>query len=86
MAAYYHVESEEELLKLEGNAVLAEIVVPQPEAGPWEQRLEELITAQRRASPLTNKKRPQLTGRNDPGVKHLPELLSRTYRNRVPRP
>src|SRR5690349_17836827 len=45
MAAYYYVESKEELLKLVGNAVLAEIAVPQPDAGPWERRLEELIIA-----------------------------------------
>jgi AcrR family transcriptional regulator len=49
MAAYYYVDSKDDLLKLVGNAVLSKVVVPPPEAGTWEQRLEELITTQRLA-------------------------------------
>lgn len=47
MAAYYYVDSKEDLLKLVGNAVLAEVAVPA--TGTWEQRLEDLITVQRQA-------------------------------------
>ncbi len=49
MAAYYHVENKDDLLKLVGDAVLSKVVVPPPESGTWEQRLEELVTMQRQA-------------------------------------
>uniref|UniRef100_UPI001CA49814 hypothetical protein n=1 Tax=Mycobacterium marinum TaxID=1781 RepID=UPI001CA49814 len=35
--------------------------------------------------PTTTKELTATSG-NTPGVKHLPELLSHTYRNRVPKP
>ncbi|PXX01644.1 TetR/AcrR family transcriptional regulator [Mycolicibacterium moriokaense] len=49
MAAYYHVESKDDLIRLVGDAVLSEVAVPRPAAGTWDVRLEELITKQREA-------------------------------------
>lgn len=49
MAAYYHVENKDELLRLVGDAVLSEVAVPPPATGSWDVRLEELITKQREA-------------------------------------
>lgn len=49
MAAYYHVENKDELIRLVGDAVLAEVAVPPPTAGTWDVRLAELITKQREA-------------------------------------
>jgi AcrR family transcriptional regulator len=49
MAAYYHVENKDELIRLVGDAVLSEVAVPPPSVGSWDVRLEELITKQREA-------------------------------------
>jgi len=49
MAAYYYVESKDDLLRLVGNHVWGSVVVPPREAGPWHERLRALMIAERDA-------------------------------------
>src|SRR5207302_6834743 len=42
MAAYYHVPDKRSMLELVGDAVMAQVEVPPPEAGPWDERLRLL--------------------------------------------
>lgn len=48
MAAYYHVGGKDNLLRLVGNSVLAEVVVP-AQTEPWQARLRALMVGQREA-------------------------------------
>ncbi len=43
MAPYWHVADKRELLDLVAREVLAEVEVPAPDAGPWEDRLRAVI-------------------------------------------
>ncbi|WP_051163133.1 mycofactocin system transcriptional regulator MftR2 [Nocardia brevicatena] len=43
MAPYYYVADKRELLDLVASAALAGVRKPPPEAGPWQQRLRELV-------------------------------------------
>ena len=43
MAPYWHVADKRELLDLVAREVLAEVEVPAPDAGPWEDRLRTVI-------------------------------------------
>jgi TetR/AcrR family transcriptional regulator, tetracycline repressor protein len=45
MAPYWHVADKQELLDLVAREVLAEVAVPAPESGPWEDRLRAVIDA-----------------------------------------
>jgi TetR/AcrR family transcriptional regulator, tetracycline repressor protein len=50
MAAYYYVQSKDELLRLVGNHVWGHVQVPPPEAGPWYKRLRAVLIAERLAT------------------------------------
>jgi TetR/AcrR family tetracycline transcriptional repressor len=45
MAAYWYVDDKQQLLDLVAKKVLAEVRLPDPDSGPWEQRLREVIGA-----------------------------------------
>jgi AcrR family transcriptional regulator len=49
MAAYYHVNNKDDLLRLVGNHVWGSLEVPPPGAGPWYERLRTAMTAERHA-------------------------------------
>jgi AcrR family transcriptional regulator len=49
MAAYYYVESKDDLLRLVGNSLLAKVRVPSEDSGTWDQRLRSLLHDQRSA-------------------------------------
>jgi AcrR family transcriptional regulator len=50
MAAYYYVQSKDELLCLVGNHVWAGVRVPPPDTGSWYERLRAVLIAERRAT------------------------------------
>ena len=45
MAAYSHVADKQQLLDLVAREVLSEVEVPEPDSGPWEDRLRAVIEA-----------------------------------------
>jgi TetR/AcrR family tetracycline transcriptional repressor len=47
MAAYYHVRSKDDLLRLVGNSMLAQVQTPSADAGTWDERLRALLHEQR---------------------------------------
>jgi AcrR family transcriptional regulator len=47
MAAYYYVDSKDDLLRLVGNHVWGSIKVPSMESGPWHERLRAVVLAER---------------------------------------
>jgi AcrR family transcriptional regulator len=49
MAAYYYVEGKDDLLRLVGNHVWAEVEVPPAGAEPWYERLRAAVIAEREA-------------------------------------
>lgn len=49
MAAYYYVESKDDLLRLVGDSLLAQVKVPKEGAGTWDERLRKLLRDQRNA-------------------------------------
>jgi AcrR family transcriptional regulator len=49
MAAYYYVESKDDLLRLVGNHVYGSIELPPPSSGLWYERLRSLVIAERDA-------------------------------------
>lgn len=49
MAAYYYVESKDDLIRLVGNHVWAAVAVPAAESGPWYDRLRAAVVAEREA-------------------------------------
>jgi len=49
MAAYYYVDSKDDLLRLAANHVWASVTVPPPESGPWHERLRAVLIAERQA-------------------------------------
>jgi len=50
MAAYHHVASKDELLRLVGNHVWAAVEVPPADAGPWYERLRTVLLMERNAT------------------------------------
>ena len=49
MAAYYYVDGKDDLIRLVGDHVWAEVSVPPPESGPWYSRLRSVVIAEREA-------------------------------------
>jgi AcrR family transcriptional regulator len=49
MAAYYYVESKDDLLRLVGDSLLAQVEVPPEDGGTWDERLRKLLHDQRNA-------------------------------------
>jgi AcrR family transcriptional regulator len=49
MAAYYYVEGKDDLLRLVGDSLLAQVEVPPQKAGSWDERLRKLLHDQRDA-------------------------------------
>ena len=45
MAPYWHVADKQQLLDLVAREVLAEVAVPEPDAGPWDERLRGIVEA-----------------------------------------
>jgi TetR/AcrR family transcriptional regulator, tetracycline repressor protein len=62
MAAYYYVDTKEDLLSLCGDAVFARVVVPAEDEGTWDERLRLLIVRQRDAMRRYPGLREALTG------------------------
>lgn len=45
MAPYWHVEDKQQLLDLVAKEVLAEVQLPAPDSGQWDDRLRDVVTA-----------------------------------------
>jgi TetR/AcrR family tetracycline transcriptional repressor len=45
MAAYWYVDDKKQLLDLVARRMLAEVTLPDPESGPWDARLREVVAA-----------------------------------------
>lgn len=65
MAAYYYVESKDDLLRLVGDSMLAQVQVPSKDAGIWEERLRTLLRDQRNALKKHSGLREAIIGRLD---------------------
>ena len=44
MAPYWYVSDKRELLDLVARKLLSEVVLPEPDSGPWEERLRAVVT------------------------------------------
>jgi AcrR family transcriptional regulator len=65
MAAYYYVESKDDLLRLLGNSLLAQVKVPPEDSGTWDERLRRLLDDQRNALKKHRGLREAIIGRLD---------------------
>ena len=45
MAAYWYVEDKQQLLNLVAKKMLAEVPLPDPESGTWDERLRKVVAA-----------------------------------------